>query len=56
MAAARRGRISGVQGNAKRFDLKTVTWRDPARRWRRDPPAGFIRLCEHTLTDRPPAG
>jgi bifunctional non-homologous end joining protein LigD len=28
----------------------------PAPRWRRNPPAGFIRPCEPPLTDHPPAG
>jgi bifunctional non-homologous end joining protein LigD len=36
--------------------LRDVTWRSPAPRWRRNPPVGFIRPCEPTLTDRPPAG
>jgi bifunctional non-homologous end joining protein LigD len=36
--------------------LKTVTWRAPAPRRRRNPPVGFIRPCEPTLADRPPAG
>jgi bifunctional non-homologous end joining protein LigD len=35
---------------------KTVTWRAPATRWRRDPPVGFICPCEPTLTDPPAAG
>jgi hypothetical protein len=33
-----------------------VIWRTPTPRWRRNPPVGFIRPCEPTLTDRPPAG
>ena len=33
-----------------------VTWRAPAPRWRSNPPAGFLRPCEPTLVDRPPAG
>jgi hypothetical protein len=33
-----------------------VIWRAPAPRWRRNPPVGFIRPCELTLTERPPAG
>jgi bifunctional non-homologous end joining protein LigD len=33
-----------------------ATWRAPAPRWRRNPPVGFIRPCEPTLVDRPPAG
>ena len=35
---------------------KAVTRRAPAPRWRRNPPVGFIRPCEPTLIDRPPAG
>jgi bifunctional non-homologous end joining protein LigD len=31
-------------------------WRASIARWRRNPPPGFIRPCELTLTDRPPAG
>jgi hypothetical protein len=47
----RRGEGSAVQGNAaradaKRFDLKTATWRATTPRWRRNPPAGLIRPCE----------
>ena len=34
----------------------TKPWRAPAPRWRRNPPAGFIRPCEPTLVDSPPAG
>jgi hypothetical protein len=33
-----------------------VTWRAPASRWRRNPPAGFLRPCERVLVNRPPAG
>jgi hypothetical protein len=33
-----------------------VIWRASAPRWRRNLPVGFIRPCEPTLTDRPPAG
>jgi len=33
-----------------------VTWRVSTPRWRRNPPVGFIRPCELTLVDRPPAG
>jgi bifunctional non-homologous end joining protein LigD len=40
-------------GDARRLDLKTVTWRGPAPRWRRNPP---IRPCDADATDRPPAG
>ncbi len=35
---------------------KVVRWRAPAPCWRRNQPAGFIRPCEPTLTDSPPAG
>ena len=35
---------------------KPPSWRAPAPRWRRSVPAGFIRPCEPTLVDRPPAG
>jgi hypothetical protein len=31
-------------------------WRPSPARWRRFPPPGFVRPCEPTLTDRPPAG
>jgi ATP-dependent DNA ligase len=34
--------------------VKPVTWRAPVPRWRRNPPVGFIRLCEPALVDRPP--
>jgi bifunctional non-homologous end joining protein LigD len=34
----------------------TKPWRAPAPPWRRNPPVGFIRPCEPTLVDRPPAG
>jgi bifunctional non-homologous end joining protein LigD len=36
--------------------LRAVIWRAPASRWRRNPPVGFIHLCEPTLADLPPAG
>jgi ATP-dependent DNA ligase len=39
-----------------RSALKTITWRAPASRWRRNPPVGFIRPYGPTLTARPPAG
>jgi bifunctional non-homologous end joining protein LigD len=35
--------------------LKTVSWRAAAPRWRRSTPPGFVRPCEPTLVDRPPA-
>jgi len=37
-------------------DVRPVTWRAPAPRWRRNTPVGFLRPCELTLADRPPAG
>ena len=40
----------------RRPSLKTVIWRHPAPLWRGNPPVGFIRPCEPTLTERPPAG
>ena len=36
--------------------MRAVIWRAPASRWRRNPPVGFIHLCEPTLADLPPAG
>jgi ATP-dependent DNA ligase len=36
--------------------LKDVVWRAATPRWRRNAPAGFVRPCEPSLTDRPPAG
>jgi bifunctional non-homologous end joining protein LigD len=35
--------------------MKTLSWRDAAPLWRRSTPPGFIRPCEPTLVDRPPA-
>jgi hypothetical protein len=43
-------------GDARTLDLKTVSWRAPAPRWRRNAAVGFIRPCEPVLVDRPPAG
>jgi bifunctional non-homologous end joining protein LigD len=40
----------------KRFGLKNISWRAPPSLWRRSAPPGFIRPCEPTLVDRPPAG
>jgi hypothetical protein len=37
-------------------DMKDLTWRASSLRWRRNPPVGFLRPCEPTLVDRPPAG
>ena len=31
-------------------------WRASPARWTRIPPVGFVRPCEPTLVDRPPAG
>jgi hypothetical protein len=36
--------------------LKTISWRASTPRWLRSEPPGFIRPCEPTLVDRPPAG
>ena len=36
--------------------MREVTWRAPAPRWRRSVPPGFIRPCEPTLVNHPPAG
>jgi bifunctional non-homologous end joining protein LigD len=36
--------------------LKDVVWRAATPSWRRNHPAGFIRPCEPTLADHPPAG
>jgi len=36
--------------------LIPAVWRAPTPLWRRNPPPGFIRPCEPTLTDQPPAG
>jgi bifunctional non-homologous end joining protein LigD len=36
--------------------LKNVSWRASTTGWRRSTPLGFIRPCEPTLVDRPPAG
>ena len=36
--------------------MRNEPWRAPAPRWRRNPPPGFVRPCEPTLVDRPPAG
>jgi hypothetical protein len=41
-------------GDARTLDLKTVAWRAPAPRWRRNLPVGFIRPCEPALVNRPP--
>jgi bifunctional non-homologous end joining protein LigD len=40
----------------KRSGLKNVSWRATSSLWRRSAPPGFIRPCEPTLVDRPPAG
>ena len=42
--------------DAKRSSLKNVSWRAAPSLWRRTAPPGFIRPCEPTLVDRPPAG
>jgi bifunctional non-homologous end joining protein LigD len=39
----------------RRLHLREV-WRASPALWRRFPPPGFVRPCEPTLTDRPPAG
>jgi bifunctional non-homologous end joining protein LigD len=36
--------------------IEARVWRASQPRWRRNPPVGFIRPCEPTLTDHPPAG
>jgi bifunctional non-homologous end joining protein LigD len=36
--------------------LKDVLWRASTPRWRRSAPPGFIRPCEPTLVNHPPAG
>jgi bifunctional non-homologous end joining protein LigD len=36
--------------------VKTTNWRAPAPSWRLNAPLGFVRPCEPTLVDHPPAG
>ena len=42
--------------DSKRSGLKNVSWRAAPSLWRRSAPPGFIRPCEPTLVNRPPAG
>jgi bifunctional non-homologous end joining protein LigD len=36
--------------------MRDALWRASPALWRRFPPVGFVRPCEPTLVDRPPAG
>jgi bifunctional non-homologous end joining protein LigD len=36
--------------------IEARVWRASQPRWRRNPPVDFVRPCEPTLTDHPPAG
>jgi bifunctional non-homologous end joining protein LigD len=50
------GDVCGEAAYKSRRMIEARVWRAPAPRWRRNPPVGFIRPCELTLVDRPPAG
>jgi bifunctional non-homologous end joining protein LigD len=37
-------------------DVRSITWRAPTPRWRRNPTVRFIRPCEPALIACPPSG
>jgi ATP-dependent DNA ligase len=48
--------ISGLIAPVIRIAITAAAFERTLPRWRTNPPTGFLRPCEPTLVDRPPAG